>query len=658
MPVPTCARTCSPCRAGRYFPERAGNATYPSAPRHTIAPRNWGVHADQQTPVAPSDFSGGGPWGPPAASPEPRQLPELIRMKRDGLRLSKGDIRAFVRAVVDGSAQGPQIGAMLMAIRLRGMDLEETSALTWALAKSGQQLEWPEAWHHQLVDKHSTGGVGDKVSLVLAPALAACGCKVPMISGRGLGHTGGTLDKLESIPGFSVTQSPEQMQVLLEQVGCCIVGQSKELAPADGILYAARDVTATVDSLPLVTASILSKKAVEGLSALLVDVKFGEAAVFPGQEQAKELAKTLVHVGAGLGLRVAVALTAMDKPLGYSVGHSLEVEEALLCMDGAGPPDLRDLVTRLGGASRRQTKKKADGAARVAAALDDRSARGCFERMLVGQGVDPGLARALCSDGAARVAAALDDRSARGCFERMLVGQGVDPGLARALCSGPPAQLRQLLPRAQEQEELRAPADGGEVMCMKPQFLSSQSSAGPDRPLRPRLRTRLLVTVLFGAGLGWAWLSARAEKGRRQQQQRTEALRQAAVGQGDFSLLDHRGQACCKADFRGQWVLMYFGFTHCPDICPDELEKLVQVVRKLEAEPGLPQVAQVSRSYRVYYSAGPKDEDQDYIVDHSIAIYLLNPDGLFTDYYGRGRSAEQIVDSVRRHMVAFRSILL
>lgn len=233
-------------------------------------------------------------------------------------------------------------------------------------------------------------------------------------------------------------------------------------------------------------------------------------------------------------------------------------------------------------------------------------------------------------------------------------------------------------------------------MCMKPQFLSSQSSAGPDRPLRPRLRTRLLVTVLFGAGLGWAWLSARAEKGRRQQQQRTEALRQAAVGQGDFSLLDHRGQACCKADFRGQWVLMYFGFTHCPDICPDELEKLVQVVRKLEAEPGLPQVqpvfitvdperddvaamaryvqdfhprllgltgspeqvAQVSRSYRVYYSAGPKDEDQDYIVDHSTAIYLLNPDGLFTDYYGRGRSAEQIVDSVRRHMVAFRSILL
>uniref|UniRef100_A0A3Q2I386 Thymidine phosphorylase n=1 Tax=Equus caballus TaxID=9796 RepID=A0A3Q2I386_HORSE len=299
-------------------------------------------------PVAPGDLSEGGSRGPPDLPPEPKQLPELIRLKRDGGRLSDVDIRGFVRAVVDGSAHGAQIGAMLMAIRLRGMDLEETVALTRALATSGQQLEWPEAWRSQLVDKHSTGGVGDKVSLVLAPALAACGCKVPMISGRGLGHTGGTLDKLESIPGFTVIQSPEQMQGLLEQVGCCIVGQSKKLVPADGILYEARDVTATVDSLPLITASILSKKVVESLSALVVDVKFGGAAVFPSQAQARELAEVLVGVGAGLGLRVAAALTAMNNPLGRSVGHSLEVEEALLCMDGAGPPDLRDLVTRLG----------------------------------------------------------------------------------------------------------------------------------------------------------------------------------------------------------------------------------------------------------------------------------------------------------------------
>nr|KAF6399047.1 hypothetical protein HJG59_019048 [Molossus molossus]KAF6399050.1 thymidine phosphorylase [Molossus molossus] len=376
-------------------------------------------------PTPGTDISSRGPQSPSDPSPEPKQLPELIRVKRDGGRLSEGDIKSFVRAVVDGSAQGAQIGAMLMAIRLRGMDLEETVALTQALANSGQQLEWPEAWHQQLVDKHSTGGVGDKVSLALAPALAACGCKVPMISGRGLGHTGGTLDKLESIPGYTVIQSPEQMQGLLEKVGCCIVGQSKKLVPADGILYAARDVTATVDSLPLITASILSKKVVESLSALVIDVKFGGAAVFPRQTEARELARTLVAVGAGLGLRVAAALTAMDNPLGRNVGNSLEVEEALLCLDGAGPPDLRDLVTRLGG---------------VLLWLN-------------------GLAEAQ-AEGAARVAAALDDGSARDRFERMLAMQGVDAGLARALCSGTPAQRRQLLPRAQKQEELLAPTDG------------------------------------------------------------------------------------------------------------------------------------------------------------------------------------------------------
>ncbi|XP_066110720.1 thymidine phosphorylase isoform X3 [Saccopteryx bilineata] len=382
--------------------------------------------AGLQAPTSVCDLSLGEPRGPTDSPPEPKQLPELIRLKRDGGRLSEGDIRGFVRAVVDGSAQGAQIGAMLMAIRLQGMDLEETMALTQALANSGQQLEWPEAWRRQLVDKHSTGGVGDKVSLVLAPALAACGCKqVPMISGRGLGHTGGTLDKLESIPGFTVIQSPEQMQVLLERVGCCIVGQSKKLVPADGILYEARDVTATVDSLPLITASILSKKVVESLSALVVDVKFGGAAVFSSQAEAQKLARALVDVGAGLGLRVAAALTAMDNPLGRSVGHTLEVEEALLCMDGAGPPDLRDLVTRLGG-----TLLWLNGQAEAQA------------------------------EGITRVAAALDNSSARDRFERMLAMQGVDPGLARALCSGTPAQRRQLLPRAREQEELLAPADG------------------------------------------------------------------------------------------------------------------------------------------------------------------------------------------------------
>ncbi|XP_023381205.1 thymidine phosphorylase isoform X1 [Pteropus vampyrus] len=416
-------------------------------------------------PVAPGDLSRGGPRGPPDLPAEPKQLPELIRLKRDGGRLSEGDIRGFVSAVVDGSAQGAQIGAMLMAIRLRGMDLEETVALTQAMAKSGQQLEWPKAWHQQLVDKHSTGGVGDKVSLVLAPALAACGCKVPMISGRGLGHTGGTLDKLESIPGFTVIQSPEQMQGLLEQVGCCIVGQSKKLVPADGILYEARDVTATVDSLPLITASILSKKVVENLSALVMDVKFGEAAVFPSQAEARELARALVGVGAGLGLRVAAALTAMDNPLGRSVGHTLEVEEALLCMDGEGPPDLRDLVTKLGGAL----------------------------LWLSGQAETQ-------AEGAARVAATLDHGSARGCFERMLAMQGVDPGLARELCSGTPAQRHQLLPRAQRQEELLAPEDGTveQVRALPLARVLHELGAGRSRAgesLQPGVGAELLVSV-------------------------------------------------------------------------------------------------------------------------------------------------------------------
>ncbi|XP_056653504.1 protein SCO2 homolog, mitochondrial [Monodelphis domestica] len=224
---------------------------------------------------------------------------------------------------------------------------------------------------------------------------------------------------------------------------------------------------------------------------------------------------------------------------------------------------------------------------------------------------------------------------------------------------------------------------------------SSGSAGSRSPPGALGLRTRLLVTGLFGTGLAAAWLSARAEKEQRQRQRRLEALRSAAVGQGDFQLVDHTGQPRCKADFVGQWVLLYFGFTHCPDVCPEELEKLATVVRRLEAEPGLPpvqplfitvdperddvaavgryvrefhprllgltgtpeQVRRASQAYRVYYSAGPRDEDQDYIVDHSIIIYLLNPDGLFTDYYGQSKTEEQIEASVRRHMAAFCSVL-
>ncbi|NXT97996.1 TYPH phosphorylase, partial [Buphagus erythrorhynchus] len=379
----------------------------------------------------------------------PTPLPTLIRKKRDGERLEDAEIRSFVRGVTEGTAQQGQIGAMLMAIRLRGMDAGETLALTQAMASSGRTLAWPPAWHGLVVDKHSTGGVGDKVSLALAPALAACGCKVrgtqgwggdegslgvpvptcalpqvPMISGRGLGHTGGTLDKLEAIPGFRVSQSPEEMRHILEKVGCCIVGQSAELVPADRVLYGLRDVTATVDSLPLITASILSKKAAERLSALVLDVKFGGAALYPTQESARELARSLVEVGTHLGIRTAALLTRMEQPLGRAVGNALEVLEALECLGGSGPPDLRHLVTVLGGV------------------------------LLWQCGVEQGA-----EQGRERLARALDDGSALGKFEAMLEAQGVPPDTARDLCAGTPAQRRQLLGEAKVCEELPAPQE-------------------------------------------------------------------------------------------------------------------------------------------------------------------------------------------------------
>ncbi|XP_054056321.1 LOW QUALITY PROTEIN: thymidine phosphorylase [Rissa tridactyla] len=403
-------------------------------------------------------------------------LPTLIRKKRDGERLEEEEIQSFVRGVTDGSAQQGQIGAMLMAIRLRGMDAGETLALTRAMAGSGRALAWPPAWRGRLVDKHSTGGVGDKVSLALAPALAACGCKVPMISGRGLGHTGGTLDKLEAIPGFRVTQSPEEMQSILERVGCCIVGQSEELAPADRVLYSLRDVTATVDSLPLITASILSKKATEQLSALVLDVKFGSAALYPTLESARELARSLVEVGEQLGIRTAAVLSRMDEPLGRCVGNSLEVLEALECLDGGGPPDLRELVTTLGGLLLWQCGLAGDA-----------------------------------EQGRARLGVALDDGSALGAFEAMLGAQGVPPATAHRLCTGTPPQRRQVLGQAQVCEELPAPGEGWvqAVEALPLARVLHELGAGRARagdPLNPQVGAELLVGTGEHLQEGQPWL--------------------------------------------------------------------------------------------------------------------------------------------------------
>ncbi|XP_018585959.1 thymidine phosphorylase isoform X1 [Scleropages formosus] len=327
-------------------------------------------------------------------------FPEMIRRKRDGERLTAQDLRAFVGAVRDRSIQESQTGAMLMAMWLKGMVAEETSILTREMMFSGEILDWPEEWTDLVVDKHSTGGVGDKVSLPLAPALAACGCKVPMISGRGLAHTGGTLDKMESIPGFSVHQSPQQVKRILQDVGCCIVGQTESLVPADKVLYALRDATSTVDSVPLITGSIISKKGAESLSALVLDVKFGKAALYKDTESARVLAHSLVETGSSLGICTGAVLSRMDSPIGRCVGHSLEVMEALEFLKGRGPRDLQELVVCLGACLLKMCGKVdtlVQGKQEIAGALESGAALRRFEAMLQAQGVSPEVAGALCS---------------------------------------------------------------------------------------------------------------------------------------------------------------------------------------------------------------------------------------------------------------------
>ncbi len=258
---------------------------------------------------------------------------EIIRRKRDGARLSQEEIAFFVRGLADGSIVDAQVGAMAMAILLRGMSRDETVALTLAMRDSGRVLRWDDL-PGPVVDKHSTGGVGDKVSLVLAPMLAACGCFVPMISGRGLGHTGGTLDKLESIPGFGTRPDVDRLRRIVREVGCAIVGQTDDLAPADRRLYAVRDVTGTVESIPLITASILSKKLAAGPRALVMDVKTGSGAFLAEPEHARELAASIVEVAEGAGLRCSALLTDMGSCLGRTAGHSLEVAEAMTMLRG------------------------------------------------------------------------------------------------------------------------------------------------------------------------------------------------------------------------------------------------------------------------------------------------------------------------------------
>ena len=316
---------------------------------------------------------------------------QLIRKKRDGHPLDPDEISEFIRLYTQGDIPDYQASALLMAVYFRGLDEEETNGLTRAMLQSGSCLDLSD-FPGPKVDKHSTGGVGDKTSLVIAPAVAAAGAFVPMISGRGLGHTGGTLDKLESIPGFRTSMPLEEFRRVLRSCGLGLIGQTAEIAPADRKLYALRDVTATVESIPLISASIMSKKLAEGIDGLVLDVKTGSGAFMKKEEDSRRLAECMVATGTAFGKRLEALITEMSQPLGAAVGNALEVVECLEVLKGGGPEDLRELCRELsasmlvlGGivASYEEGCVRFDGVIRDGSALEK------FEQVIEAQHGDP-----------------------------------------------------------------------------------------------------------------------------------------------------------------------------------------------------------------------------------------------------------------------------
>lgn len=316
---------------------------------------------------------------------------DLIAKKRDGGRHTPEELEFVARAAAQGSVPDYQLSAWLMAVLQRGMDEKETVALTRAMARSGETLGLGDLGRPK-ADKHSTGGVGDGVSLALAPLVAACGVAVPMMSGRGLGHTGGTLDKLEAIPGFRVRLELPEIRSLVAAHGFALFGQTGTLAPADRTLYALRDATGTVPARPLIVGSILSKKAAEELDALVLDVKVGSGAIFRDAKSARELAKALVKTAKGLGIPTVGVLTAMEQPLGRFVGNALEVRQAVEILRGAtNAPDYRECVLALGGWMLKlagRAKTAAEGAKAVEARIADGSGLKLFKDIVAAQGGD------------------------------------------------------------------------------------------------------------------------------------------------------------------------------------------------------------------------------------------------------------------------------
>jgi pyrimidine-nucleoside phosphorylase len=316
---------------------------------------------------------------------------DLIRRKRDGGELTAAEIGFLVEGLADGVVPTYQWSALAMAILWRGMTAAETTALVEAMLHSGTVLDLGNIPGPK-IDKHSTGGVGDKTSLILAPIAAACGVTVPMVSGRGLGHTGGTLDKLESIPGFRIDLDLAAYRRVARQCGLVLIGQTAEIAPADRVLYALRDATATVESIPLITASILSKKLAEGIDALVLDVKTGDGAFMPRLDDARALAQSMTSIGRALGKPVRALLTSMDAPLGRMVGNALEVRESVDCLRGMGPADLMDVslelaaeMLLLGGVA----ESHAAALDRCRGTIADGSALDRFRRVVEAQGGDP-----------------------------------------------------------------------------------------------------------------------------------------------------------------------------------------------------------------------------------------------------------------------------
>jgi len=316
---------------------------------------------------------------------------DIIKKKRDGLSLSQEDLKTFFNAYLKGDIPDYQVSAFLMAVFLKGMTAEETVYLTDIMLHSGDVLDLSQIPGPK-VDKHSTGGVGDKVSLILAPLMASAGVIVPMMSGRGLGHTGGTLDKLESIPGFRVNLRIDEFKDVLSKVGCAMIGQTDEIAPLDRRLYSLRDVTATVEAIPLIASSIMSKKLAEGLDGLVLDVKVGSGAFMKTMDNARMLARAMVNIGNSMGVKTVAIITDMDEPLGMAVGNSLEVREAIDALKGKGPEDLMEVTLYLGAWMLKVAGMEAEietGKGRLTELINNGSALSKFRELIIAQKGNP-----------------------------------------------------------------------------------------------------------------------------------------------------------------------------------------------------------------------------------------------------------------------------